>query len=99
MQLFGFNPTKCKTQCRLGVGRIKLLRNKKQLAASRSARARVWLAAQFWAGAVQCIEASCCLSNDPSGKHLPSSAAPRTTGGLCYMHRSAADEGPQEGGG
>lgn len=34
MQLFGFNPTKCKTQCRLGVGRIKLLRNKKQLAAS-----------------------------------------------------------------
>ncbi|KAL4458707.1 hypothetical protein ABPG75_013572 [Micractinium tetrahymenae] len=32
MQLFGFNPTKCKTQCRLGVGRIKLLRNKKQLA-------------------------------------------------------------------
>jgi hypothetical protein len=32
MQLFGFNATKCKTQCRLGVGRIKLLRNKKQIA-------------------------------------------------------------------
>ncbi|KAI3436025.1 hypothetical protein D9Q98_002082 [Chlorella vulgaris] len=30
--MFGFNPTKCKTQCRLGVGRIKLLRNKKQIA-------------------------------------------------------------------
>lgn len=30
--LFGFNPSKCKTQCRLGVGRIKLLRNKKQIA-------------------------------------------------------------------
>ncbi|PSC71204.1 IST1-like protein [Micractinium conductrix] len=30
--LFGFSASKCKTQCRLGVGRVRLLRNKKQLA-------------------------------------------------------------------